>query len=176
MAPAGGPRGGDRWSVFLATWVLHAYQSFWLRGTWGFSVPDALFWGVLGVLVLVNVQLDARRSREPERRPGPGSARRPRRTGGSSSGPLAIRGLKTAATFTTIALLWSLWSSPSLAAWLDLMHRGLLGASDKEPDRDGDTTQSTSVASARITMLQSVALLVVALRPLAPELDRASAR
>jgi hypothetical protein len=24
-------------------------------------------------------------------------------------------------------LLWSLWSSPSLAAWLDMMHRGLLG-------------------------------------------------
>ena len=47
--------------VFLATWLLHAYQSFWLRGSWGFSVPDALFWGILGVMVLVNVQLDARR-------------------------------------------------------------------------------------------------------------------
>ena len=49
--------------VFVATWLLHAYQSFWLRGSWGFSVPDALFWGILGLLVLVNVQLDARRSR-----------------------------------------------------------------------------------------------------------------
>ena len=47
--------------VFLATWLLHAYQSYWLRGSWGFTVPDALFWGLLGVLVLVNVQLDARR-------------------------------------------------------------------------------------------------------------------
>ena len=50
-------------AVFLATWFLHAYQSYWLRGSWGFTVPDALFWGILGVLVLVNVQLDARRSR-----------------------------------------------------------------------------------------------------------------
>jgi hypothetical protein len=40
---------------------------------------------------------------------------------------LTIRGFKTAATFTTIALLWSLWSSPSLTAWLEMMHRGLLG-------------------------------------------------
>jgi alginate O-acetyltransferase complex protein AlgI len=47
-------------TVFMATWLLHAYQSFWLRGTWGFSVPDSLFWGILGVMVLVNVQLDAR--------------------------------------------------------------------------------------------------------------------
>ena len=50
-------------TVFLATWFLHAYQWYWLRGSWGFSVPDALFWGILGALVLVNVQLDARRSR-----------------------------------------------------------------------------------------------------------------
>ena len=110
--------------VFLATWVLHAYQSFWLRGTWGFSVPDALFWGVLGVLVLVNVQLDARRSRDRSQVAGSRGGARPGRIDVRA---LAIRGLKTAATFTTIAVLWSLWSSPSLSAWLDLMRRGILG-------------------------------------------------
>ena len=47
-------------TVFLATWLLHAYQSYWLRANWGFTLPDALFWGILGVLVLVNVQRDAR--------------------------------------------------------------------------------------------------------------------
>ena len=35
-------------TVFLATWLLHAYQSYWLRGTWGFTLQDALFWGILG--------------------------------------------------------------------------------------------------------------------------------
>ncbi|MGZ3387943.1 MAG: hypothetical protein ACXVB5_23990, partial [Isosphaeraceae bacterium] len=113
-------------TVFLATWALHAYQSFWLRGTWGLTAPDALFWGVLGVLVLVNVQLDARRSRNR-----PAARSRARATDAATRWIemrlLAIRGFKTAATFTTIALLWSLWSSPSLAAWLDMMHRGLLG-------------------------------------------------
>ncbi|MFO0892654.1 MAG: hypothetical protein U0790_26365 [Isosphaeraceae bacterium] len=107
--------------VFLATWALHAYQSFWLRGTWGLTAPDALFWGVLGVLVLVNVQLDLRRSR------GRASARaRPEASSrGARSLALAIRGLKTAGTLVTIALLWSLWSSSSLGAWLELMRRGI---------------------------------------------------
>jgi alginate O-acetyltransferase complex protein AlgI len=119
-------------TVFLATWMLHAYQSFWLRGSWGLSVPDAMFWGALGALVLVCVQLDARRSlsrsRQSGRRiagnhnPGPDAGSR-----GSILAALLVRGLKTAGTFTTIALLWSLWSSPSLTAWLGLLHRGLWG-------------------------------------------------
>ncbi len=99
--------------VFLVTWLLHAYQSFWLRGAWGFGAPDALFWGILGVLVLINVQLDARRgSRKPQ---------------GSPRTPLArtIRAAKVAGTFLTIALLWSLWSSPSVGAWIGMLRRGL---------------------------------------------------
>ena len=114
-------------------------------------------------------QRPARRAAEPRPAAGAGSARRTRRPGGSRSAPLAIRGLKTAATFTTIAVLWSLWSSPSLSAWLDLMRRGILGALTRSRIAMA-TTQSTSVAAARIAMLQSVALLVVrALRALAPD-------
>ena len=60
----------------------------------------------LGVLVLVGVQLDARRPR-------------------GLSQPLAIRAAKTVGTFATIALLWSLWSSPSVTAWLGMLQRGL---------------------------------------------------
>ncbi len=99
-------------TVFLVTWLLHAYQMFWRWGTFGFSVPDALFWGILGGFVLVNVQLDARA---------------PRR--GRLKGPdltlqaVAARSAKTLATFATIALLWSLWYSPSLGAWLDMLRR-----------------------------------------------------
>jgi D-alanyl-lipoteichoic acid acyltransferase DltB (MBOAT superfamily) len=99
--------------VFIVTWLLHAYQSFWLRGVWGFGLPDAMFWGILGILVLVNVQLEARRARH--RRTGPGETA-PR---------LALRALRVAGTFTTIALLWSLWSSPSVGSWVVMMRRGL---------------------------------------------------
>ncbi|MDG3006013.1 hypothetical protein [Paludisphaera mucosa] len=107
--------------VFFVTWLTHGYQSFWLRGTWGFSAPDAVFWGVLGCLVMVNVQLDARRG--PARpRPKP---RADEPAPGIDYRGLTIRGAKILATFATITLLWSLWNSPSLAAWLDLMARGL---------------------------------------------------
>ncbi|MEO6811727.1 MAG: hypothetical protein ABI353_21670, partial [Isosphaeraceae bacterium] len=100
-------------AVFVATWALHAYQSFWIRGTWGFSVPDALFWGILGALVLINVQIDIRAPRK----------RKPKNAE-VTPGMIAIRTAKTLATFTTIALLWSLWSSPSLGAWLAMLGRG----------------------------------------------------
>ena len=96
-------------AVFVTTWALHGYQMFWLKGSWGFSVPDALFWGILGALVLVNVQLDARE--------------KPRRAGKAEAPSLAIRATKTVATFVTISLLWSLWSSPGLNAWLAMFRR-----------------------------------------------------
>lgn len=108
-------------AVFVVTWFLHGYQSFWLRGTWGFSIPDAVFWGVLGLMVLVNVQLDARRAPKP-RLKGGAAADQPKP---NPLGSFAIRGLKTAATFATIILLWSLWNSPSITAWFDLLGRGL---------------------------------------------------
>jgi hypothetical protein len=110
-------------TVFLMTWLLHAYQSYWLRGSWGFTVPDALFWGVLGALVVVNVQLDARATRPRVR--GQGTATRSRPT---TAWTLGLHGAKVAGTFSAIALLWSLWSSPSLAAWLELLRRGLYGS------------------------------------------------
>ncbi len=103
-------------AVFVTTWALHAYQSFWLRGIWGFSVTDALFWGILGVLVLVNVQLDAR-----------DGANRPSRCSGRPGLRASlVWGSKVAATFTTLALLWSLWSSPDLDTWLGMFRRAFL--------------------------------------------------
>jgi D-alanyl-lipoteichoic acid acyltransferase DltB (MBOAT superfamily) len=103
-------------TVFVVTWALHAYQSFWLRASWGLSLPDALFWGILGVLVMVNVQLEARAPRGRARREVDWTAR-----------GLAVRAAKTVATFLTLALLWSLWSSPSVAAWAGMLKRGLVG-------------------------------------------------
>jgi alginate O-acetyltransferase complex protein AlgI len=109
-------------TVFLATWLLHAYQSFLLLGTWGFTAPDALFWGILGVLVLVNVQLDAR---------AVGARRAAKARGGCEDVTpfsVLVRSMKVLGTFTMLSLLWSLWSSPSVSAWLDLLHRGFSGS------------------------------------------------
>ena len=100
-------------AVFVATWALHAYQSFWLRGSWGITLPDTLFWGILGVLVMVNVQINAKC--QPSAR---GTKMTPR--------DFAVRSAKTMATFTTIVVLWSLWSSPSLGAWVNLMAKAFV--------------------------------------------------
>ncbi len=102
-------------AVFGTTWFLHAYQSFWLRGSWGFTAPDAIFWGVLGVLVLIGVERDARR---------PAQARS--RSGWTWRGSI-FKTARVAGTFGVISLLWSLWSSPSVSDWIDLLGRGLLG-------------------------------------------------
>ena len=48
--------------VFLATWLLHSYQWFWLLGQPLISAQELFFWGLLYVAVLVNVLLEAARS------------------------------------------------------------------------------------------------------------------
>ena len=100
--------------VFVTTWLLHGYQSFWLRGYWTLSVTDALFWGILGTLVLFNIQSDARRVRVSPRKRAQVTVRSE-----------TIRVLKIVGTLATLSLLWGLWSSPSLSAFLDLLRRGI---------------------------------------------------
>jgi alginate O-acetyltransferase complex protein AlgI len=100
-------------AVFVTTWALHGYQMFWLKGVWGFNVPDTLFWAILGSFVLVNVQLDAR---EKPRKPSQPNGR-----------TIVVRAMKTIATFVSISLLWSLWSSPSLNAWFAMFRRAFGG-------------------------------------------------
>lgn len=101
-------------AVFVATWALHAWQSFWLRGHWGFSLPDALFWGILGGMVLINVQLDARRKPTLKKQ----------NTGwlGNLRHVAGIAGM-----IFSITMLWSLWSSASLGDWFAMLQRGLSG-------------------------------------------------
>jgi D-alanyl-lipoteichoic acid acyltransferase DltB (MBOAT superfamily) len=106
-------------TVFVATWFLHAYQAYWLLGTWSFTAPNALFWGILGALVLVNVQLDARPCHT--RRSG-------QRAVSTAFQGSTLRVAKIAGTFIVVASLWSLWSSPSLSAWLDIVRRGIYGS------------------------------------------------
>ena len=111
MAAAGGPGGGDgrglpgdlaaaRLPVVLAARRAGASRS-----------PTRCSGASLGGLVAINVQLDARR--HPTMRLQAACGRGG--SGGSYARDLAVRSLKVAGTFATIALLWSLWSSPSLA-------------------------------------------------------------
>lgn len=108
------------WAFFI-TWLLHLYQTWWLKGSASVTWPDSLFWFILGLLILVNSLWEMKRGRK--------------RTLASSTvtwREAAGRAGRTAATFTAICLLWSLWSSPSIGVWLGLWkyadHRTLLGA------------------------------------------------
>ena len=92
--------------VFLGTWILHSYQWFWLRGGFPVEAQDALFWGMLAVLVVFG---SVRELKHPQKRVlGRGPAWSP---------SLALR---TLGVFTTICLLWSLWSAESVGEWLSL--------------------------------------------------------
>ncbi len=95
--------------VFLMTWFLHAYQWFWLRGTILFVWQDILFWTILGMLVVVNSLWQAKHGRERKL----GKAAWTWRS-------LSILTLKTVGTFCFICILWSFWTTESIADWVSL--------------------------------------------------------
>src|SRR5690606_9431293 len=74
------------------------------------TVPDALFWGILGGLVVVNSLWEARRGRRR-------ALSRPH----WSLPAATAHALKVTAMLVTITVLWSLWSSGSLSQWLELV-------------------------------------------------------
>jgi hypothetical protein len=90
--------------VFLATWLLHSYQWFWLRGGFPLAAQDGAFWGLLGAFVVVGALREMKRSRS--------------RTLGRRPAWSAALAFRTVATFTVICILWSLWSAESVMAWV----------------------------------------------------------
>ncbi len=97
--------------VFLLTWLLHSYQWFWLRGSWLLAWHDMLFWAVLGVLVVVNSLYEIKYGRKRSL-----GTRTLAQTWQSS----ALTVAKTYGTFWFICILWSFWTSESIADWLAL--------------------------------------------------------
>jgi hypothetical protein len=95
--------------VFFATWFLHAYQWFWIRGAFLFEVHDVLYWSVLAALVVGNSLYEYRRGRDRSL----GTAKR-------SLVEYAALTCSTLGTFLTIGLLWGMWSSDSLYQWLSM--------------------------------------------------------
>lgn len=90
--------------VFFATWILHSYQWFWLRGGFPLTPQDTLFWAILGGLVVFGSLRETKRPRK--------------RTLGRGPVWSASRAIRTVGTFTAIAVLWSLWSTESVMQWL----------------------------------------------------------
>jgi D-alanyl-lipoteichoic acid acyltransferase DltB (MBOAT superfamily) len=89
--------------AFFATWALHSYQWFWIRRAFPVVWQDIVFWSIMGLAVLGNMLVEARRGRQRR-------LTRPERSVRAELG-LALR---TIATFTVICLSWAMWSAPSL--------------------------------------------------------------
>jgi hypothetical protein len=89
--------------VFLATWLLHSYQWFWLRGTFPIEARDIWFWGLLAIFVAINSVLEARR----------GHRSRLAQPAWSWRAALA-HSTRVVGLFVLISSLWTLWSSASV--------------------------------------------------------------
>lgn len=98
------PMVGATMAVFAATWFLHAYQWLWLRGEFPLELPDVLFWGILGTLVVWNALRERSRGRK--------------RVTEASMRWSWSRAVRVFATFVSLCLLWSLWSADSVAGWI----------------------------------------------------------
>ena len=102
--------------AFVATWFFHSYQWFWIRGSFPIVWNDLVFWSSLALIVLVNVIAESRMGRQR-------SLKTPSRTLNGD----AILALKTAGTFSSICLLWTIWSTPSLTE-LQIVVKALLNS------------------------------------------------
>jgi hypothetical protein len=88
--------------TFFATWLLHAWQWFWIRGSFLFTWQDISFWTILAFLVLGNALYENKAVR-----------RRSLTKSSVTWGQRVMLGLQTIGTFLIISTLWTVWSCQS---------------------------------------------------------------
>ncbi|MGH7492062.1 MAG: carbohydrate binding domain-containing protein [bacterium] len=94
---------------FVLTWFFHAYQFFWLRGDFPIIPQDIIYWSCFGVFVTINTFYQTRRGRNAALKNKSLTVRQ----------ALSLS-LRTSGMFLLMAVLWSLWTSPSFTDWLAL--------------------------------------------------------
>jgi len=97
--------------VFFVTWFLHAYQWFWIRGTFLLILQDILFWAILGVMLVANSLWEIKHGRK-----------RSLGTAKFSWRSVGVMTLKAYGTFWMFCVLWSFWNADSLKEWFVLWH------------------------------------------------------
>lgn len=91
-------------ATFLATWVLHSWQWFWIRGSPLLTWKDFSFWVILAMLVLATSLYEATSGRQ--------------RTLATSRVTLRQRlmlGLQATGIFSLMCILWTFWTCQSWA-------------------------------------------------------------
>src|SRR6266700_2348542 len=97
-------------ATFFATWLLHSWQWFWIRGTPLFNWKDFSFWMILAVLVLLTAIYETTRIRKRTLTPSRVTLRQ-----------RLILGLQAAGVFSLMCILWAYWSAQSWAEFETLV-------------------------------------------------------
>lgn len=97
-------------ATFLATWVLHSWQWFWIRGRPLFNWKDFSFWMILAAFVLVTAIYETTRPRKKTLTPSRVTLRQ-----------RMITGLQAGAIFCAMCILWAFWSCQSWGEFLTLV-------------------------------------------------------
>lgn len=96
--------------IFFITWMLHSYQWLWVQGVFPITLVDGLFWGIFGVLIVLNSVIQTKKKKKKSI----GS----RGWNFSESVKLSSQ---IVGMFIFMNILWSLWMSSSVSEWLETM-------------------------------------------------------
>jgi hypothetical protein len=96
--------------TFLATWLLHSWQWFWILGRPLFNWKDFSFWMILAVLVLVTAIYETTRGRKRTLMPSRVTFR-----------TRLMHGLQAGGIFCAMCVLWTFWTCQSWAEFQTLM-------------------------------------------------------
>jgi len=83
--------------VFLSTWILHSWQTFWLLGRFPLTLNDACLWLGAGFFVAINAMIESRRRSLVDR------------------SPLWVAftlSAQTVAMFVLVGIFWACWTKP----------------------------------------------------------------
>jgi hypothetical protein len=106
--------------TFFATWALHSWQWFWIRGVPLFTWKDFAFWVILALLVLGTALYEATWGRKRTLTPSRVTLRR-----------RLMFGVEAAGVFCLMCILWTLWTCQSWAEF-----QTLIDAASKPTVRD----------------------------------------
>jgi alginate O-acetyltransferase complex protein AlgI len=96
--------------TFFATWALHSWQWFWIRGQPLLSWKDFAFWVILALLVLGTALYEAKCGRQRTLVPSRITLHR-----------RIMFGLQAAGVFSLMCILWTLWTCQSWAEFQTLI-------------------------------------------------------
>lgn len=91
--------------VFVITWLLHAWQWFWIRGDTNLGVTDAMYWILLGTFISINLVWEEKKKKVL------------RRETWRDAFNWMIR---VAGVYTALSILWMLWQSATVGEFLYL--------------------------------------------------------